>query len=268
MSAPRRQFRDALRAFVPPWLADRGPLTKSTGFKLLWSFGAVLDGLTERLVQGAQAHLPGLGTTTALPFEGRGRGILRGQVETDEAYAERLRRWLDSWRVCGHPLELLRQIRAYIGEDVKVRTVDYSGNWHTIDAGGAESWIQVPGSFNWDNALFFWARLWVIIYAPPHWFRWAPFGTALPWGGGVQPGRNYTLGQTTAQDVAQDIHALCKVWKPKHIQIPHIIVAFDPESFDPLNSATWPDGNWATYCKGSPLVPSRTTTARYWAGVD
>lgn len=272
--SPRRQFRDALRAFVPPRLADRGPTFANVGFKFLWSIGAVLDGLADWLTQGMQAHFPGLGTPTALGVEGFGRGIPRMPTETDASYAVRLQTWLQDGdepgllKMWGHPFGLLRALRVYLG-DVRVRTVDVGGNWHTIETGGAESMQQVPGSWNWQNdPVEDWGQLFVIIYAPSTWARWPAFGTSLPWNGLLTGGRNKTLGQTTGLDVARDVREIVRFWKAPHVRVPWIILAFDPDSFDPDNAATWPDGTWQYYGTGSPLVPARTATARYWTGVD
>lgn len=265
---PRRQFRDAMRAMVPPWLSDRGPRALNTGFKLVWTVGMALDGVVDWMVQGTQARMPGLGTPTALDMSGRDRGVLRGVVEGDEAYALRQQRWLQARRLQGHPLELLRQVRGYLNEDVKCRTVDHSGNWHTIDVGGAESWIQIPGSWDWDGNPVPWARGWVILYAPAHWIQWEHFWTGgeTPWGGFLA-GDNYTLGQTAPYDVAEDVREIVRTWKPQHMRVVNIIVAFDPASFDPGNPATWPDGTWGNYTTGNPAVEARPSTARYWEGV-
>lgn len=266
MSEPKRQIRDGLRRIVTPWLADRGAAFKNVAFKLLWSIAFVLDALMEWVVQGAQAHLPGLGTFTALAAEGRARGIRRGLGQSDESYAEELQRWLETLKYVGHPFSVLRSLRAYLGA-VKVRTVDDGGNWYTIDADGTETHYHAPGSWNWGG--FGWARGWVIIYAPASWAVWPAFYEIDPtlWGGSLA-GNGWTLGQQVEYVVAEEIRQRVRERKPAHLRVVNIIIAFDPLSFNPLDPDTCPDGNWLYYTKGSPKVPARFTSARYWEGVE
>lgn len=270
MSAgPRLQLRDAVRKLVPPWLSDRGPSFASVGFKWLFSVAAVGDAIIEWAVQGAQAQLPGLGTPTVFPELGRARGIRRGLAETDEAYAVRLADWLRTLKHVGHPFEICRQIRAYFGEDIKVRVVDFSGNWHSILPGGEEVRHNIPGSWNWDGSPdYFWAQGHVIIYAPAGWAEWTAFYDSDPtlWGGDLT-GYPYTLGQTTPYDVAEDIRAIVRAVKPSHMKVREIIVSFDDALFDPDDNTTWPDGTWGTYTAGEPQAKTRPEDARYWEGV-
>lgn len=268
-AAPKLQFRDVLRSIVPSWLQDRGSAALSVGFRLLWSFGVVLDGLLEGLVQGVTAAFPGLGTPTALPLLGRSRGLRRGLAETDASYGERLRFWRRAHRQKGHPFEILRQIRHYLGP-VRCRTVDFSGNWHTIAEDGTENWLQLPGSWNWHSGWTTgWCRFWVIIYPPASWEVWPSFYELDPtlWGGNLA-GNGWTLGQQIPFSIAEDIRGIVREWKPAHVSVVNIIIAFDPASFDPADAGTLPDGEWLYYTKGSPKEPARFTTARYWAGVE
>ena len=70
------------------------------------------------------------------------------------------------------------------------------------------------------------------------------------------------------------VRALVLDWTAAGILCPHIIVAFDPASFDPETpgpypAAGMPDGSWGDAWKddGSGVyVPSRLATARYWKG--
>lgn len=266
----KKQLRNRLR--LPPWLADRGSRYVNTGFKILWALAAAFDAVIEWFVQGAKARMPGFGTPTALSKEVR--GIKRGIAESDASFSERLRSWLmrgtepGALKMKGHPFELLRQLRSYIGEPVKCRVVDNSGNWHSIDEAGTETTDILPGSWNWDGDWpLYWARMWVILYAPSHWLRWTALYEVDPtlWGGFVSGGSNYTLGQTTPFDVAEDVRAICKDWKPQHAVIVNIIIAFDPASFTPGSAE--PDGTWGSYTTGDPQEKTRLDTARFWEGV-
>lgn len=272
MSDGNRQFRDINRATTPRRLRDRGPSFKNTGFKFVWTFGLAFDALLELAMQGAQAAFPGLGTPTALPLIGRARGILRGSSVSDDAYAAQLQNWLPTLKARGQAWEVLRSIRAVVGP-VKCRVVDVGGNWWTIDAAGTESLVQLPGSWVWDDKpLSDDQRAWVIIYAPEGWEdcqEWLNYwlGADYPYGGNLEGG-NYTIGQTCGFDLAEDIRAQIRISKPFHVRVVTIIIAFDPDSFDPNNPSTWPDATWKNFTTGNPPVLSRVETARYWAGVE
>jgi len=268
---PKRQFRDAIRAFVPSWLSDQGPGTLSFGFKLLYSVAAVLDGMTEAMVQGMQADMPGIGTPTALGYLCRDRRIIRGREESDTAIALRLKGWLDAWRRAGHPFEILRQLRGYFGNAIKARTVDNSGNWYTITEDGTELRHHIPGSWDWDGNSIAWARLWVIIYAPSTWTTWTDFFELDPdLYGGDLAGAPYTIGHKLPvnQAVVADVREIVRRWKPVHAFVPTIIISQDPALFDPEASGTWPTGSWGAFTTGNPPELARPQGARYWKGVE
>lgn len=267
MSAPRRQFRDALRSLVPPRLRDGGPFTPSIGFKFLWVFAAVLDAILEWMTQGAQARLPGLGTPTALGAEGRARGIRRGLAEPDASYVARLLRWLDSWRYAGHPFSILRELRAYINAPVRVRCIDYSGNWHTIDEAGVESSLHLGvGAWNWEGVTGRWWDLWIIVYPGTLWPVWETWDGSQ-WSGDFADDQD-TIGQEAPYDVCEDIRAIVRERKPKHCVCRNIIIAYDPADFNPLDAGTLPDGTWGAPCDDSdPPELTRNQNARYWEGV-
>jgi len=334
------QFRDLLRAIVPPWLSDRGALSKSAGFRFLHSFGGTLDGIMQWFIEGMQARMPGVGTFTAISKWGADRGFIIppflgpgsitpvydgaggtnfGSASESPQLILELLNWLSTWKNVGHPFVLLDLIRSYLGP-VKCRTVDNSGNWHTIDVDGSRT-IRQLGNWNWDGDTDSWGRFWVIIYAPPDWEVWQQFhddtdywlwdgtlGSSGPTGkfmsiydqsqnpvllddmdntiGQLKVDPDYPLGGLPwfppnqkykklngevpypTWQAAKFIRGLVKRWKPAHVRCVNIIIAFDPDSFDPENDSTLPDGNWGKWTKGSPAVESRDTTARYWEGVD
>lgn len=263
----KRQIRDALRAFVPPRLRDGGAGTVSFGFKFLWCIAVVLDAILEWFAQGAQARLPGLGTPTALGPEGRARGIRRGLAEGDASYAVRLQRWLESWKMAGHPFGILREIRAYINAPIKVRCVDYSGNWHTIEADGTESSLHLGvGAWNWEGATGRWWDLWIIIYPGSLWPVWESLDGSQ-WGGDMADGQD-TLGQQAAFNVCEDIRGIVRERKSQHNVCRNIIIAYNNADFDPLDSSTLPDGTWGLpWDNSDPPELTRNQNARYWEGV-
>lgn len=342
------QFRDLIRSLVPPWLSDKGPLSKSNGFKFLFSGGATLDAIMQWFTEGAQARMPGVGTFTALgktasdrgfaipPFYGPGSiepvwdgngGTDFGPASRSQVFIQGLINWLSVWKRAGHGFTILEQIRQFLGP-VKCRIVDRRGNWYTIDEDGTRTlrhnWEFVPGTvWAWyPPETGKWVHFWVIIYAPPDWEVWQKFhddndywlwdgtlGSSGPTGrfmsiydkssdpalldpmdgtiGQLKTDPDYVLGDLPwfpatqrfkklngevpypTWQAADFIRALVKKWKPAHAKCDKIIIAFDPASFDPDDSSTYPtDGTWGKWTKGSPAVESRNPTARYWEGID
>jgi hypothetical protein len=263
---------DALRFFGtrhgPRWFRNRRG--KSVAYRILASLAAMFDALTEWMIQGSKARMPGLGTPTALPLLARDRGYIRGFAQSDEVFAARLPGWLEDHKREGHPFEVLRQIRGYLAPyAVRVRHVDNAGNWHTILEDGTEIRQNLPGSWDWDGDAAKWWRFWIILYAPAEWQVWPSFWENDPslWGGNLQ-GNGWSLGQKLPVGVVEDIRNIVDRWKAQHAVCPWIILAFDPDSFNPTDPDTLPDGTWRYFAKGSPPEPARLATARYWEGVS
>lgn len=264
-------FRETLRRYVPPWLSDRPSSGLTVGFRFLYCLVAPLDAGVQAALEGLQAHYPGQGTPTALPLIGRDRRILRGFIESDDSYAARLRGWLDDWRIAGEAFSLMRQIRGYLTpHPVLLRTVDNNGNWFTLREDGSTEVVQTqPASnWNWDGNAALGSRFWLIVYPHPAlWTEGAPWGDPAQWGGvwGI-PSRSW--GTTATQDQIASIKTVIQQWKPAHARCSHVIIAFDPASFDPTLSpgAPLPDGTWGIWHKIElgVAVPSRLQSARYW----
>lgn len=261
---------DGLRYFidrhVPRWFRNR--VGKSVAYRFLASIAAAFDALTEWLVQGAQARMPGQGTPTALPAIGRDRGFLRGFAQSDAIFAGRNLTWIEAHKHVGHPFEVLRQLRGYLSPyAVKVRHVDNSGNWHTIKADGTEVRQKLPGSWNWDGDSTSWWRFWVVIYPPADlWAQWETWD-GTQWGGDFADDQD-TIGQQAPFDVCEDIRAIVRTWKAQHAFCPMIIIAYDEADFNPLDAGTLPDGTWGKpYDDSDPPELTRNQNARYWEGV-
>ena len=113
-------FRDSVKDFSPPWLANDTPA--STGYaggqggRFMYTLGLMTDTNLEKLNQAMKAHMPGVGTPTALPLLGDDRLIERGLTESDEAYATRLSGAFDAWRSAGTDRGVLTQVLDYFLE--------------------------------------------------------------------------------------------------------------------------------------------------------
>lgn len=265
--SPRPWLRNMVDAdTAPPWLRNR-PLLQ-VGYRFLAALVVMFDALIEWAIQGAQSRLPGVGTSTALRLIGLSRGIRRGFVQSDSIFAGRLGGWLPARKLKGHPMELLRQLRDYLKPySMRLRHVDTSGNWHTIEADGTEIIQQVPGSWVWKPEQG-WAEFYVILYPPAElWPVWDQLdGTC--WAGNLADDSE-TMGQQTPYDVMTDIMDICYEWSAAHALLQYVIIAYVDTDFDPTNPATLPDETWRLpWTDDAVPTVSRNPNARYWEGKD
>jgi hypothetical protein len=267
-------FRSLRKFAGPPWLVVNGD-SAAVGYVL----DALKDAFVDRLEKGLLARFPQQGpdgspaADDALAAMGRDRRIKRGIFDTSAAYALRLLRWLDDWKVAGNPYALMQQLAAYLGPSVSLRTVDARGNWYSRAADGTLSVNRQQGNWDWSGQNAYdvarWSRFWVIIYPNGLWQPGPKWGDAgAKWG---TPGR--TWGSTATSEQVASVRSLVADWKPAGTRCVNIIVAFDNTSFDPTqprDGTGLPNGLWSlpSYTNGSNAqAPSRLATARYWDGV-
>ncbi len=143
------RIRDALKLVSPWWLSDRLEQGKTVGYRYLWGMVSVLDELLEGQIQALQSPWPGKGTPTALPYIGRSRGILRGQADTYDEYAAKLRGWLDRWLAAGSQLAIAREIHDYLSDHPRVRVINRAGHWVTMNADGTVE--TSDAGWDWDS---------------------------------------------------------------------------------------------------------------------
>ena len=283
-------FRNALPKIVPRWLSRRPRTTQrpnafETGFKYLWEVATTVDIFTEMTLEGVRSWLPGytlgeswalLDPATALPLIGRSRGIIRGEAETDAAYASRLPAWLDDWEGAGSSEILCKQIHEYLANKPTVRVVDRAGNWVSIDGNGVITTIPAGGAawtWDWDSVsnperAGQWSDLWIIV-SPCEW----PVTAGTTGGGGLAAiwglGLDVRIGHAATASAVDAIRAIVSQWKGEHTWLVAIIWNYDATLFDPTHvNAGNPDGSqgeWA-YDKhdGNGLQPTRPPSARYW----
>lgn len=258
----RPRFRHIRKMLAPRWL------TNGEGGLVGYSLDLMKDAFVERLRLGVMARLPQNdpeGTTTAPPDAlaamGRDRRVIRGINETDTSYAVRLKKWLDDRRKAGSPYMLMQKLAEYTGAGPAFRTVDARGNWYSRAADGTETALLKEENWDWDGTPLGerWSRFWVIIYPNGLWTEGADWGdVGLEWGT-----RSQTWGSTATPEQVASLRHLVNDWKPPGTRCVYIILAFDPDSFDP--SAPEPDGLWGRWSKvvDGVRVPSRLSTARY-----
>ncbi|MBX3218925.1 MAG: hypothetical protein KF795_00315 [Labilithrix sp.] len=229
---------------------------------------APLDAAMEVLTQGLTARLPGLGTSTALSYIGRTRGILRGQNETDADYAARLRGWLDRWRIAGSMDAIALTLHEYLSTRPRVRVVNRAGFMVTVGTDGTITREQT--SWDWDSVSHpdragFWSELWIIVYSPP----WAKTGPFLNTAGAPTWGEDeYGIGHDVSREEHDAVKALLAQWKGAHTQVRAVVFTFDLDAFNPSNPSSMPDGRWGAWGNtGSGIrtfSPRDYSTSRFW----
>lgn len=261
-------FVDALRRILPPWLSARFERALSVGFRYLAALTLALDAAADVLTQGLLARFPGLGTPTALELIGRSRALIRNQGESDEAYAARLRNWLEIHKEAGSQLQIARSIHEYLRTRPRVRVVNRAGRFVTVNADGS---VEIyDGAWDWDSvsnperndpAEPWWSDLWVIVYTSEEQWRARPGGL-----GDLEGDDGFALGHLATREEVDAILGLLAQWKAQHSRIRAVIWCPNPSLFDPMNPATLPDGTWGDWAitVGGSCIASRNPTCRYW----
>jgi hypothetical protein len=258
-----KAVREQLRDYVPWWLQDRKYSSgKVVGFTFLWVLAAVLDAMAEWLLQSLRAAWPGKGTPTALPYIGRSRGILRGQADTDDAYAARLRMWLDKWRDAGTQRQLAIELHEYLGNAPRVRIVNRAGHMVTVAADGTIT--EATCAWDWDSVTnperaTWWSELWVIVY-PTQWATTGTYGDGRDWG--PDPARGF--GHAVTREEVDAVKAILGAWKAAHSKVRAVIWTSDAALFNPAAPATLPNGRWGQWSIAGAPSDRNVSTCRYW----
>ena len=248
-------FRDSILEISPPSHTEEG----GTAEAIQYSIGTVLDGIADWTIQGIMASMPGVGTYDALYLIGQDMQIDRGPNETSEHYAARLQRAIDSHRVRGSPVELLKQLAAWFSPSIAtpIRLVTNNAVWHEINLTTLVVTKTVDGTnWTWDpyTAIRWW-RGWVIIdsSAAP----WTPdlWGDPGDWGDGGTWGSDATVSEV------KELQGRLGKWKPAHIDAVNIIVAFDATLFE-VADASPPNPDGASHTS----LWRTTVNAIFWDG--
>lgn len=227
----------------------------------------------------------------AVPFVARDRNLPPGFSELAKDYFKRAASWRQLWRASGRMRPMLQAIAGVWGPNPpKMRVVREFGwasdsipkaRWTTRNPDGTfEDHIENPSNWDWDGE-FIPNREWLIIYAPtttPVMGLDGTYGGILVpvWGeSGVRPDGVFdkkTLGTSAWREYVTRTQHVVDLFKPAHVLVQNIIIAFDPASFDPTTPAGdpgMPDGTWGNWSKqeAGVQVPTRLATARYWKGV-
>lgn len=262
------RFRDLVRKYVPPWLANRPSLKKTTGYRFLWMLVAPLDVLRSQLFDGIRSWYPGRGTPTALPHIGRSRLLARNQGETDADYASRLIAWLETHEEAGSELRTARAVHEFLLSRPRVRVIARWGLWTTVDEDGTVTQQEAP--WDWDSVSHpersdpaepWWSDLWMVVYMTTQW----PVrpGTV----GDLTGDDGFALGHMATHEEVDAVKGLLAQWKAAHSRFRAVIFTSDETLFDPDVPASCPDGTWGSWKKSvaGEVVPSRNVAScRFW----
>lgn len=255
-------FRDELVNVVPPWLR------RSWGARWMYAFGVAMDLLFEFAIEGVSARFPDLAPDDALPLIASDRGLILGFDEPRESKNLRLRRAIDDTKRAGSPYALLEQLAAYFtGHQIRIGIVTNRGTWHVRDEAGNVTVTRLAGNWDWDGSPARWSRFWVILWPLDGLIEAGPtIGGAWVIG---QPGM--TIGTTASPSMVSTVREIVRQWKPAGRRCDRIIIALDPDSFDPAAppGAPLPDGTWRYHERDDGtgvLRPARLESARYWEG--
>lgn len=239
------QYRDLIAGDgkVPRWL--RG----TTGGRLLYSFGLILDLLRYWAVCAVKARFPGF-LRSATPYLCRDRKVMRGPEELEEQICARLRKWKKSAVSKGGAASLLEQLWAYLTPySPRMRVVNNSGRYWEISTDGEITLGEME--WNWDGNTALWSRFWLLIWAPEAWLA----SEGLVGDSGVV-GDGGTLGTTALPPIVAGVRALIDEWSSRNARHMHTIVILDAETWEEEQ----PDGTWGR-------LSARSHSARYWAGL-
>lgn len=257
-----KRLRDWLPEWVPWWLSDRKYSSgKTVGYRFVWTMVAMLDYYIEWALQAVIARFPGVGTSTALNYIGRSRGIIRNQSGDDASFILKLIGWLDRWSNAGSATRLAIELHEYLANNPRVRVVNRAGFMVTISTTGVITTNQV--AWDWDSVSNpersgYWSEMWVIIYPT----QWSIVGN---WGTGTWNDVPLGLGHDVDRQSYDAVKGLLSQWKAAHSRVRAVIWTSDNTLFDPLTPASLPDGTWGMWSNGAGAPGGRNlTTCRYW----
>jgi hypothetical protein len=246
-------FRDSILEISPPFLL--GPI----GTAIQYAEGTVIDAVGDHMIYGVEASMPGICPPDALSYIGRDMSMDRYPGDTDDHYATRLMRAVDSHRVHGNAAELLRQLEGYFYPSTltPVRLVNSRAVWHEIDPTTLTiTKTNVGTNWQWDAyAATRWWRGWVIIDSSAGPWTADVWDNVGVWDDGGTWDSDATLEQVTL------IQRIVERWKPAHMVAKNIIVTFDVSLFERTDTAhPNPNGDGEDSSFRAPLAAS------FWGG--
>jgi len=287
--------------FITPWTAVLNRFAPNWqrltyGFKWLWSMCLHVDIEYELTLQGINAAGPGSpnATLTALPYIGQSRGLIQGEAETTDHFAQRLINWRTNGLAVapalafkvgtqiGNTRVLALQIQQYLGNTPTVRIIERiwsSGGTpqaRNVTSNPDGTISDVVANWDWDSVggwtgsaddgtnagsvtRTWWSDFFVVIYP----CEWPVTGTQLsalvPLWGSTSIGVGHAV-PVVARDA---IMRIIGQWKGAHTFCRAIIWSYDATLFDPASPSASgdPDGTWGLLFNRTGQADGRV---RYW----
>lgn len=229
---------------------------------LLYAINLVFDELYDMLLAAVWIRFPNRYSPESMRRLGSERGLRRAPLESDDSYADYLKRWWDLSKTSGTFWSLLERVQHFFapaGADVRVVCND--GRYYRIAPNGDRT--KGTTSWNWDGHSEKWSRFWLIIDN-------TDVGATGTDRKVLQPGdtvRNddYLVGSDVlnrggalsyALPDAKEIQAILEAERCPHAFCDCVIVILDSNAFweNPPNTGDW--DRWVR----------RSTQALYWEG--
>jgi hypothetical protein len=255
------RFRDLINSISPTAL--QGPI----GQRFQYVMAVLFDALGDAVAYAVRERFPDVASEDMLPWLGADRQIARGPIESSVSYRQRLKLWLDLWKLAGNPRSILLGLFAYFSPDnsLTIETVDTHGDFFTLPPGQTipplPLVVPTQGTWDWDSqappwygADGVWWRLWVVIFPDPS-LGWNP---TQKWGDGSTWGDGQAWGFGGDPGAAIGIRAVVAEWLGT-AWVPWIIFSWDPTAFlatTPGPSARVPDGTWGHWGVPKPTLGS------------
>jgi hypothetical protein len=303
---------DYIERALPGWMRKTAAAHWAA---LAFTVAAVFDALIEGVEDGAYADMPGqtdepgsngmfeFSSTDALPAIARDRRMFVGLAERPENTAAHLRDWYAVHRRAATAVGLLNELAAILSPNPpRLRLVNPWGTWWTREPDGtfklqnhqAAGFTTTPdGVFTHNQtfaALWDWdsislpstpdkgdpGRVWIVVYAPCN----LPYlkGTEGTWGDGKSKygDPDGVIGTSATTPHVELVRAVANEFRTAGIKLSHIIIAYDPASFDPAFAAGhvgMPAGHWGHHSRRTVTIAgrrirsrARNATARYYRG--
>jgi hypothetical protein len=271
----RRRFRWSFKELLASWLSE------GEGEAAWYSIGWLIDARLHDYYWALLSRMPSFAPLDAFPLFEQDRKLRRSiafrrdpsSKTARQGYIDRLLSWLDAARVRGGAFACLEQVRAYMGgEGIRVRWVDASGNWYTIDRDGTWYYQLNTGNWQWDQVPNppHWARFWIIIYPRylPEEGRFEPWDKPPPLDGGLYFDGSWAWGSDASPEEVDNLLKVIEGEKPAGRRQEWAMYYYydddgpDPDAFDPDSPA--PDGTWWSYGTGEPFDQNRDIDAAYF----
>jgi hypothetical protein len=263
----QRAIVEGYNGRAPYWI------TSKFGGVFLQALGVTLDNAQASLLHGLKQTRPLVALESSLAYLEADRGVRRYPTIPLAAHRERLKKWRQIRHYAGTHYGQMISLQPYFLPVVpRIRIVHQMGDgscatWHTLDAEGVYTRQKItPSNWDWDGIPEWWSRFWVIIDVSGMTYNGATWDDGTEWDDGVTVWDGYL-----SEAQRDDIVAIINDSKAAHSVLWGVILASDPDSFDPTSTAVtdpdgWtslPTGNWGYAIDATTGLPSRLPTALF-----